>query len=641
MSLRVWAAATAIASLFVVVPSQPVLAASGWDVVDSYYDSANAPSIGGGFDRVNRWNAPDGSVYVMGNAVGATTSKITHLSPPGVAFTRDDFTIGPGPSELPCYLNYECTVVDVAFDAQNRAYFVGTAVKPFVETVGFVLVLDRNENVVARAHKQVDGFKFLFRLVEFDETTGDLIVGGSSFSDFDSEERAVVVRINAIPLPADGQLTFDRSFDGDGVAVIDLGVNTLLRDVMANPDGSVYVLVRMLTVSDGKPITVVRKLSAVGVADRSFGLSGNGYPLGLSTSTPGNLARGSDGLYVLVKTDKAQVSIYEPRIIRMTLTGRVDTTFSGDGQVVFDALDSTWAGSPTEEFKVVFTLAGVLMVRVSELRGESRLTLYGLLANGDADTTFGSGGAIEFSSEELVWRGSEVTGDQQRITIRGVRTCRDPGACSLQGFISVVNTTFVARANATSGGGQGGQGTGNAGGAGASGGSSAVAGTTVAAPSALDAKATSRGVVVTWKASSTPGASYLVNVVGPETSKQCTVASSAATTCRFRRIPAWEKYSISVLASAGNAVSEGVTTSVKPFVSVKPRKTVKLSRLITSPRAKNEGRRMWSVRGGCRIDTVKGTMTAGPKAGSCTVKLVTGRSGGLPRISRSVTVMVG
>ena len=146
---------------------------------------------------------------------------------------------------------------------------------------------------------------------------------------------------------------------------------------------------------------------------------------------------------------------------------------------------------------------------------------------------------------------------------------------------------------------------------------------------------------MTWKASSTPGASYLVNVVGPETSKQCTVASSAATTCRFRRIPAWEKYSISVLASAGNAVSEGVTTSVKPFVSVKPRKTVKLSRLITSPRAKNEGRRMWSVRGGCRIDTVKGTMTAGPKAGSCTVKLVTGRSGGLPRISRSVTVMVG
>jgi uncharacterized delta-60 repeat protein len=131
---------------------------------------------------------------------------------------------------------------------------------------------------------------------------------------------------------------------------------------------------------------VVRRYLADGTPDPTFGVSGL-VDLGVDTATT-SVTTGAGGLVYIAGSrfsgDDEQVTIW-----RLTPTGALDTSFSGDGWV---SPDTTGA---TEEFPVDIVVDGSDRAIVVATTGLGNI-VYRVLPTGEPDTSFSGDGKFEF-----------------------------------------------------------------------------------------------------------------------------------------------------------------------------------------------------------------------------------------------------
>ena len=619
-------------------------------------------------ERVKRWDSPDGSQWVLfGKKADGKHDQLARIYKVGQIEYQSDYFVGPlnpwcGESNcrrIACATgadarDYSCAVNDIAFDEAGRLWIVGASFKAGGRFRGFVTVFDPGSESSQVFTQATDGFDISFQRVSRHDASGKFLVTGLNVSSFDNEERVIVGRV--MPDASEAP-TADSTFDGDGFAVIDLGFVTEAKDLLPNADGSVNVLVRTKFTRDATELSVVRRLSSAGKADKSFGLGGSAYPYGLAESSPINLAPGPNSLYVLVKTWDATNNYYVPRLTRLTSSGGFDSTFSGDGKADFLPFTRRTADI-AENYSITSTPVSVMLVRYLST-APSLLQLYRLTATGEVDPTFGcctSVGWNEISSNNrTLWRDIDVVDDLRRIYVRTLIADPLGFSAETQDMVLYSKTTAAIAENPSAPAPEAGTSTTVAGGGTSSGTAGSSAGTsggsTADAMSATNqsvgpvqnvvVRALARGLTVKWGASSTTGAGYLVTATYDDEIKQCQVVAGAPTTCAFRKLAPWKTYQISVAAVMSGVLSEGVKATAKPIIAMKPATTIKSERLIRPPRSPQLGKRSWSVRGPCRLIASGSVLVASSIPGVCRVTLVTAKSGKLPRITRSVTVKVG
>jgi uncharacterized delta-60 repeat protein len=131
---------------------------------------------------------------------------------------------------------------------------------------------------------------------------------------------------------------------------------------------------------------IVRRYLVDGTPDPSFGLGGV-VDLGVETGATG-VATGTGGLIYVVGSryavDGERVTIW-----RLTSTGALDPTFSGDGWISPDTLGAT------DENPVDITVDAVGRVVVVATTGLGNI-VYRVLPSGDADNSFSGDGKVEF-----------------------------------------------------------------------------------------------------------------------------------------------------------------------------------------------------------------------------------------------------
>lgn len=620
-----------------------------------------------GTERVKRWDSPDGSQWVLfGKEADGKHDQLARIYKVGQIEYQSNYFVGPlnpwcGESNcrrIACTSgvdarDYSCTVNDIAFDEAGRLWIVGASRhQAWGRFRGFVTVFDPGSESGQVFTQATDGFDISFQRVSRHDASGKFLVAGFNVSSFDNEERVIVGRV----MPdAFGAPTADSTFDGDGFAVIDLGYVTEAKDLLPNADGSVSVLTRTKFTRDATELSVVRRLTSAGKADKSFGLGGSAYPYGLAESSPINLASGPNSLYVLMKTWDATNNYYVPRLTRLTSSGGFDSTFSGDGKADFLPFTRRTVDI-AENYFITATSVSVMLVRYLST-APSLLQLYRLTGTGEVDPTFGcctNVGWVEVSfTNRTLWRDVDVVDDLRRIHVRTL--IANPLTAETQDMVLYSKTTSAITENPSAPAPEagtsntvvgGGTSSGTAGSnAGTSGGSAADATSatnqSVSPAQKVVVRARARGLTVKWGASSTIGAGYLVTATYDDEIKQCQVVAGAPMICAFRKLAPWKTYQISVAAVMSGVLSEGVKAAAKPIIAMKPATTIKSERLIRPPRSPQLGKRSWSVRGPCRLIASGLVLVASSMPGVCRVTMVTAKSGRLPRITRSVTVKVG
>jgi uncharacterized delta-60 repeat protein len=169
------------------------------------------------------------------------------------------------------------------------------------------------------------------------QADGRIVVAGSS-SDATGNDMAVA-RYNS-----DG--TLDPSFDGDGLALVDLGGESSARAVAVQPDGKI-VLAGWATRSVGtgccaSDFALVR-LTTGGAVDSSFGVDGRVFTDFLPGSDNGYDAAQAvvlqpDGRIVAAGGGVASATSVDFAVARYLADGSPDPTFSDDGLVTTDFL---------------------------------------------------------------------------------------------------------------------------------------------------------------------------------------------------------------------------------------------------------------------------------------------------------------
>ena len=648
-----------------IAQSTPLRAA---DEIGGFLESSSRRDVNininlAGTERVERWDSPDGSHWVLLTKPGSKQQQLARIYKIGQIEYQSDYFVGPFDrnclgseckriacatgAEAPDYL---CAVNDIAFDDAGRLWIVGASFKSGVRARGFVTVFDPAAETSAVFTKAIDGFEISFQKVVRHEASGNFVLTGFNFSSFDNEERVIVGRVTPDRF---ARPTADTAFDGDGFAVIDLGYATQATDLLANPDGSVDVLAYTKFTRDATELSVVRRLTSAGKADKTFGLGGSAYPYGLAESSPINLAPGPNSLYVLVKTWDAANNYYVPRLTRLTSSGSYDTAFSGDGKTDFLPFTRRTADI-AENYSITSTPVSVMLVRYLST-APSLLQLYRLTATGEVDPTFGCCTSVGWNEISLnnrtLWRDVDVVDDLRRIYVRTLIADPLGFSAETQDLVLYSKTTAAITENPSAPAPTAGSSTtvagqnSSSGSAAPSGGSTAGgnSSTTQSVGSAanLAVRPVPRGLMVKWGASPTVGAGYLVTAAYDDEIKQCQVVAGAAMTCAFRNLAPWKTYQVSVAAVVGGVLSEGIKATAKPIIAMKPATTIKSERLIRPPRSPQLGKRSWSARGQCRLNASGTILVASVKPGVCVVTLITAKSGKLPRITRSVTVKVG
>lgn len=194
-----------------------------------------------------------------------------------------------------------------------------------------------------------------------------------------------VVRYNA-----DG--TLDDSFNGDGIATVD--INGLQSDdhvnyMLIQPDGKIVANGYRNAGSNGD-FAVIR-LNANGSPDAGFG-GGDGI---VFTDLNGGSEDFSSGvLYVpggklIVAGSTGGGSVYDFAAVRYNANGTLDTDFGTNGVVIYSigGDDHCYASALQADGKIV-------LVGWADLSGQDDFGTIRLLANGDLDPGFGSGGIV-------------------------------------------------------------------------------------------------------------------------------------------------------------------------------------------------------------------------------------------------------
>lgn len=140
----------------------------------------------------------------------------------------------------------------------------------------------------------------------------------------------------------------------------------------------------------------------------------------------------------------------------------------------------------------------------------------------------------------------------------------------------------------------------------------------------------SRSATVTF-ASPAPGTQHVVSALG--TTRTC---STTGNSCTVKGLSPHLAYSFIVYPGDISVAPSPVSQKIKPFVAVKRGKTVRATSIV---KPASKGTVTWKVKGSCRFNKQKTTLTAPKKRARCTIT-VTSRAKGKKAISRTATVSV-
>jgi uncharacterized delta-60 repeat protein len=182
----------------------------------------------------------------------------------------------------------------------------------------------------------------------------------------------------------------DTSFDGNGKKAISFGGTDVAHVVLARPDG------RIVVAGGGGAATssfCVARLRANGRLDTTFGSGGKrriGFGGEQESAFGGALQ--PDGKIVLVGDSDFRVAV-----ARLNPNGSLDTTFSGDGKMIF-----SWGPIGRAMAVVVLQNGKILVGGFSGPEG-GNMQVARLKPDGALDTTFGTGGkaAVDFGGDDF------------------------------------------------------------------------------------------------------------------------------------------------------------------------------------------------------------------------------------------------
>jgi uncharacterized delta-60 repeat protein len=219
--------------------------------------------------------------------------------------------------------------------------------------------------------------------------------------------------MSASALQSDGKtvVVFDEAFGGSSHGIVrryrskgapdltfgtggavDLGLDTGATSVALGPDGLIYVVGSRFAL--GERGVIIWRLTRTGVLDTTF--SGDGWvapdPLGTTNEIPVDIAVDAVGRVVAVATTGLGNIVY-----RVLPSGDVDTSFSGDGKSTFmfgDANNFPRAVTVASNGKVIVVGSRLLAFEEPD-RIEAGTAIARLTRSGELDTTFSDDGQME------------------------------------------------------------------------------------------------------------------------------------------------------------------------------------------------------------------------------------------------------
>ena len=181
----------------------------------------------------------------------------------------------------------------------------------------------------------------------------------------------------------------DASFAGNGKKRISFGGTDVARVVLVQPNGRIVVAGGDLSA----PAFRVARLRANGNLDTTFGSTGKRrITFGGDAESAFGAALQPDGKILLVGDSDFRVAV-----ARLNPNGSLDTTFSGDGKLVF-----SWGAISRATAVVVLPNGKILVGGFSGPEG-GNMQVARLTANGALDGTFGVGGkaAVDFGGDDF------------------------------------------------------------------------------------------------------------------------------------------------------------------------------------------------------------------------------------------------
>ena len=181
----------------------------------------------------------------------------------------------------------------------------------------------------------------------------------------------------------------DASFAGNGRKRISFGGTDVARVVLVQPNGRIVVAGGDLSA----PAFRVARLRANGNLDTTFGSTGKRrITFGGEAESAFGAALQPDGKILLVGDSDFRVAV-----ARLNPNGSLDTTFSGDGKLVF-----SW-GAISRATAVLVLPNGKLLVGGFSGPEGGNMQVARLTANGALDGTFGTGGkaAVDFGGDDF------------------------------------------------------------------------------------------------------------------------------------------------------------------------------------------------------------------------------------------------
>ena len=181
----------------------------------------------------------------------------------------------------------------------------------------------------------------------------------------------------------------DTSFAGNGKKAITFGGIDAPRVVLVQPNGRIVVAGGGAAASS----FCVARLRTNGTLDTTFGSRGKRViDFGGDDETAFGAALQPDGKIVLAGDSDLRVAV-----ARLNPNGSLDTTFSGDGKLIF-----SWGALSRAQAVLVLPNGKILLAGFSGPEG-GNIQVARLKANGALDTTFGTGGKapVDFGGDDF------------------------------------------------------------------------------------------------------------------------------------------------------------------------------------------------------------------------------------------------
>jgi uncharacterized delta-60 repeat protein len=189
--------------------------------------------------------------------------------------------------------------------------------------------------------------------------------------------------------------TLDTAFGTDGVSTADMG-RARVTDLAADPEGGTYALA---SIPDGFKIA---RFGADGALEPGFGRDGIRRYRWEEYVSFDEIALDGDGR-ILVAGWTDSVDPRRGTLVWLTSTGTLDTSFSEDGLVEFDATSPVYWCAILPQPDGMIVLGGAAFVGAGS--GENNSLLVRLTGDGTLDPGFGDGGVVVQPGPPGTWLG--------------------------------------------------------------------------------------------------------------------------------------------------------------------------------------------------------------------------------------------